>query len=100
MRARRKAIGFLPVCYKLTDVAPECTSVATTPYTVEIGKYQKYGELLKNSVDNYPMREKIIFVMKDMASVKQALAMGAVAKSLEEGQEAINRMARVPIRYE
>ena len=24
------------------------------PYTVEIGKYQKYGELLKNSVDNYP----------------------------------------------
>ena len=31
MRARRKAIGFLPVCYKLTDVAPECTSVATTP---------------------------------------------------------------------
>jgi hypothetical protein len=48
------------------------------PYTVEIGKYQKYGELLKNSVDNYPMREKIVFVMKDLAWIEQALAMGAV----------------------
>jgi hypothetical protein len=64
------------------------------PYTVGIGKYQKYGELLKNSVDNYPLREKIVFVMKDMACVEQALAMGAVAKSLEEGQEAINRMEK------
>jgi hypothetical protein len=64
------------------------------PYTVEIGKYQKYGELLKNSVDNYPLREKIIFIMKDIACVEQALAMGAVAKSLEEGQEAINRTAK------
>jgi hypothetical protein len=48
------------------------------PYTVEIGKYQKYGELPKNSVDNYPPREKIVFVMKDMAWVEQALAMEAV----------------------
>ncbi len=52
------------------------------PYTVEIGKYQKYGELLKNSVDNYyPLREKIVFVMKDMACVEQALAMGAVVSA-------------------
>ena len=35
MRARRKAIGFLPICYKLTDVAPECTSVATTPSPID-----------------------------------------------------------------
>jgi hypothetical protein len=48
------------------------------PYTVEIGKYQKYDELLKNSVDNYPLREKIVLVMKDKAWVEQALAMGAV----------------------
>jgi hypothetical protein len=48
------------------------------PFTVEIGKYQKYGELLKNSIDNYPLREKIVFVMKVMACVEQALAMGAV----------------------
>jgi len=50
----------------------------TVPYTVEIGKYQKYSELLKNSVDNYPLREKIVFVMKDKEWVEQALAMGAV----------------------
>jgi hypothetical protein len=48
------------------------------PYTVKIGKHQKYGELFKNSVDNYPIREKIVFVMKDMAWIEQALAMGAV----------------------
>jgi hypothetical protein len=47
------------------------------PYTVEIGKYQKYGELLKNSVESYPMRDKILLVMKDMVWVEQALAMGA-----------------------
>jgi hypothetical protein len=51
------------------------------PFTVEIGKYQKYGELLKNTVDNYPRREKLIFVMKDMACVEQALAFGAVVSA-------------------
>ncbi len=55
------------------------------PFTVEINRYQKYGELLKNSVENYPMRGKIILVMKDMAWVEQALAMGAVVRaSLKE----------------
>ncbi len=48
------------------------------PYTVEIGRYQKYGELLKNSIENYPLRDKMVFVMKDMVWVEQALAMGAV----------------------
>jgi hypothetical protein len=52
-----------------------------TPFTVEIGKYQRYGELLKNSVDNYPLREKLVFVMKDMACVEQALAMGSVVSA-------------------
>ena len=51
------------------------------PFNVEIGKYQKYGELLKNSIDNYPLREKIIFMMKDMACVEQALTMGAVVSA-------------------
>ena len=36
------------------------------PYTVEIGKFQKYGELLKNSVESYPLRDKIVLVMKDL----------------------------------
>ncbi len=48
------------------------------PFTVEIDKRQKYGELLKNSIENYPLRDKMVFVMKDMAWVEQALAIGAV----------------------
>ncbi|MCZ7384771.1 MAG: hypothetical protein O8C63_08490 [Candidatus Methanoperedens sp.] len=52
------------------------------PYTIEISRYQKYGELLKNSVESYPMRDKIMLVMKDMTWVEQAVAMGAVVKLL------------------
>jgi hypothetical protein len=47
------------------------------PYTVEIGKFQKYGELLKNSIESYPLRDKIVLVMKDIVWVEQALVMGA-----------------------
>ncbi len=50
-------------------------------YTVEIGKYQNYGELLKNSVENYPLRDKIVLVMKDMVWVEQAIEMGATIRS-------------------
>ncbi len=34
---------------------------------VEIGKYQNYGELLKNSVESYPLRDKIVLVMVSTA---------------------------------
>ncbi len=47
------------------------------PFTVEIGKYQNYGELLKNSVESYPLRDKVVLVMKDLVWVEQALGMGA-----------------------
>jgi hypothetical protein len=47
------------------------------PFTVEMSRYQKYGELLKNSIESYPLRNKIMLVMKDMVWVEQALAMGA-----------------------
>ena len=47
------------------------------PYTVEIGNYQNYGELLKNSVESYRLRDKIVLVMKDMVWVEHALVMGA-----------------------
>ncbi len=53
----------------------------TTPYTIEISKGQKYSELLKNSIDSYPLRDKIVLVMKDLAWVEQALAMGAILKA-------------------
>jgi hypothetical protein len=52
----------------------------SAPYTVEISKSQKYGELLKNSVESYPLRGKIVLIMKDMAWVEQALAMGATIR--------------------
>ncbi len=51
------------------------------PYTVEINKYQKYGELLKNSIESYPLRDKIVLVMKDMGWVEQALVMGATMRT-------------------
>ncbi len=51
------------------------------PFTVEINRNQKYGELLKNSVESYPLRDKIAFVMKDMAWVEHAVAMGTVARA-------------------
>ncbi len=50
------------------------------PFTVEISRYQKYGDLLKNSVESYPLRDKIVLVMKDLAWVEQAVAVGATAR--------------------
>jgi hypothetical protein len=51
------------------------------PYTVQIGKFQNYGELLKNSIESYPLRDKIVLVMKDIVWVEQAVIMGAVLKT-------------------
>lgn len=50
------------------------------PFTVEISRYQKYGELLKNSVESYPLRDRIVLVMKGLVWVEQAAAMGAVVR--------------------
>jgi hypothetical protein len=51
------------------------------PYTVEVSKGQKYSELLKNSVESYPLRDKVVVIMKDLAWVEQTLAMGATLKA-------------------
>ncbi len=56
-------------------------------FTVEISKNQKYGELLKNSVESYPLRDKIVLVMKDMVWVEKAVAMGAVAKNRSQAEK-------------
>ncbi len=53
-------------------------------FTVEIGRYQKYSELLKNSVESYRLRDKILLIMKDIAWVEQALEMGAVVRALKK----------------
>jgi len=52
-----------------------------SPYTVEIARYQKYSDLLKNSVESYPSRDKMVLVMKDLTWVEQALAMGAMLRA-------------------
>lgn len=46
------------------------------PFTVGMSKYQKQGELLKNSVESYSLLDKIVLVMKDLVWVEQAVAMG------------------------
>jgi hypothetical protein len=54
MRARRKAIGCLSECYKFTDVAPECRSVATTPASVSVKPYDfryMHGNLFTKEVN-------------------------------------------------
>jgi hypothetical protein len=48
-----------------------------TPYMVEVNRYEKYGDLLRNTVDNYPKGDRMILIMKDEASVEQALMNGA-----------------------
>ncbi len=50
------------------------------PFTVEISMYQKYGELLKNSVESFPLCDKILLVMKDLVWVEQAVGMGEVVR--------------------
>ena len=35
----------------------------TGPFTLEINRYQKYGELLKNSIESYPLKDKIVLVL-------------------------------------
>ncbi len=55
------------------------------PFTVEISRYQKYGELLKNSVENYILRDEVVLVMKDMVWVEQAVAIGGVVRA--QGKE-------------
>jgi len=39
------------------------------------------GHDLKNSIESYPLRDKVVLVLKDMVWVKQALEMGAVLKN-------------------
>ena len=50
------------------------------PFTMEIIRYQKYGEPLKNSVESYPLQDKIVLVITDMAWVEQAVTMEAVVR--------------------
>ena len=49
----------------------------TSDYTVKIGRFKKYAPILKNSIDSTEIEKEIVFVMKDLASVEEAIAKGA-----------------------
>jgi hypothetical protein len=49
----------------------------TSDYTVKIDRFKKYGAILKNSIDFEVKGREVIFVMKDLASVEEAIAKGA-----------------------
>jgi len=49
----------------------------TADYTVKIDRFKKYAPILRNSIDFTEGEKERVFIMKDMASVEEAIAMGA-----------------------
>jgi hypothetical protein len=82
-RFKMKTAGERNKVMKLLDMKGYDPTLIEDPatFTVEINRYQNYAELLKNSVESYPLRDKMVLVMKDMAGVEQAIALGAVVRA-------------------
>ena len=49
----------------------------TSEYTVKIDRFKKYAPILKNSIDSTEREKERVFIMKDLASVEEAIAKGA-----------------------
>ena len=49
----------------------------TFDYTVKIDRFKKYASILKNSIDYDEKGKERIFIMKDLASVEEAIQNGA-----------------------
>jgi len=49
----------------------------TSEYTVKIDRFKKYAPILKNSIDSTEGEKERVFIMKDLASVEEAIAKGA-----------------------
>ncbi|HLB72192.1 MAG TPA: hypothetical protein VJJ51_14210 [Candidatus Methanoperedens sp.] len=83
-RFKMATVGERNKVMKLLDKKGYDPTIIEDPgsYTVEISKYTKYGELLKNSVESYPLRDKMVLIMKDLAWVEQAVELGAVRRSV------------------
>lgn len=56
----------------------------TSDYTVKIDRRQKYAAILKNSIDYDEKGRDRIFIMKDLASVEEAIEKGAEKYSEDE----------------
>ena len=83
-RFKMATVGERNKAMKLLDKKGYDPTIIEDPgsYTVEISKYTKYGELLKNSVESYPLRDRMVLIMKDLAWVEQAVELGAVRRSV------------------
>ncbi|MCX9075725.1 MAG: hypothetical protein OIN88_13930 [Candidatus Methanoperedens sp.] len=83
-RFKMATVGERNKVMKLLDKKGYDPTIIEDPgsYTVEISKYTKYGELLKNSVESYPLRDRMVLIMKDLAWVEQAVELGAVRRSV------------------
>jgi hypothetical protein len=53
----------------------------TSEYTVKIDRFKKYAPILKNSIDSTEKEKERVFIMKDLASVEEAIAKGAEKSS-------------------
>ena len=49
----------------------------TSEYTVKIDRFKKYAPILRNSIDSTEKEKEREFIMKDLASVEEAIASGA-----------------------
>ena len=49
----------------------------TSDYTVKIDRFKKYASILRNSIDSSEREKERVFIMKDLASVEEAIANGA-----------------------
>jgi hypothetical protein len=49
----------------------------TAEYTVKIDRFKKYAPILRNSIDSGDKGNERVFIMKDLASVEEAIAKGA-----------------------
>jgi len=49
----------------------------TAEYTVKIDRFKKYAPILRNSIDPTEGEKERVFIMKDLASVEEAIAKGA-----------------------
>jgi len=53
----------------------------TSEYTVKIDRFKKYAPILKNSIDSTEGEKERVFIMKDLASVEEAIGQGAEKSS-------------------
>jgi len=49
----------------------------TAEYTVKIDRFKKYAPILRNSIDSSEGEKERVFIMKDLASVEEAIDRGA-----------------------